>query len=243
MNSLRVRDIMTNLVVTLRPEDSIPQAARQLLSNRISGCPVVEGGKLVGVVTEADLVAAWSQPARLGPGLGAAHPLSILLRGGPPADVHGKTIADVMTTTVLTISPGSSVWEAARVIDRYGIRRLPVVDTEGFVVGIVARADLIRAMARSDEDIERSLRETILALGEENFENLAVEVLGGVATIRGFADRRSTHTLAIKLAREVAGVLEVNDELGWRWDDTHLHPAGAPQGLGRDPKAVGPLVG
>ena len=242
MNNLRVRDVMTHLVVTLRPNDSIPQGARQLLSNRISGCPVVEGGRLVGVVTEADLVATWTQPARVEPGLGAA-PLSFLLRGKAPADVSGKKIADIMTTSVLTVGPDASVWEAARIIDRHGVRRLPVVDADGFVIGIVARSDLIRAMARSDVEIEASVRETIENLGEENFENLSVRVENGVATVVGLADRRSTKTLAIKLACEVAGVLEVEDELGLRWDDSHTEPSTGLEGLGPDPKAVGPLVG
>jgi CBS domain-containing protein len=153
MHPIKVRDVMTNLVVTLRPKDTIPQAAGQLLANRISGCPVVDQGKLVGVVTEVDLVAAWSPPARKGSPMGVIDPVALILHGKAPAHTHGTTIADIMTTDVVTVSADATVWEAARLIDRFGIRRLPVVDAEGYVIGIIARSDLIRAMALSGAEM------------------------------------------------------------------------------------------
>lgn len=151
MNELKVKDVMTHLVVTLRPKDSITDAAKRLLSNRISGAPVVENGRLVGVVSEADLMKAFTLPARRGV-TAAPYPLMfLLLRGTPPQEARYSVVDDVMTKSVVTIGQDESIWEAASKIDRYGVRRLPVVDKEGFVVGVVARADLVRWMARSHE--------------------------------------------------------------------------------------------
>jgi CBS domain-containing protein len=152
MNEPRVEDVMTHLVVTLRPEDKITDAAKRLLSNRISGAPVVEAGRLVGVVSEADLVKAFTPPPRRGSFV-APYPLMfVLLRGIPRDEAVYSTVGDVMTKNVVTIGQNESVWEAASLIDRYGVRRLPVVDDEGYVVGIVTRSDLVRCMARSHEE-------------------------------------------------------------------------------------------
>lgn len=151
MKDLEVRDAMTNLTVTLRPGDTIPYAAKRLLSNRISGAPVVEAGRVVGVVSEVDLLRAYAPHSQRGTHLPAPYPLTFLLRGSPPRDVSGSTVGDVMTEKVVSIGPEQSIFEAAALIDRHGVRRLPVVDDEGYLVGIVARSDLVRCMARSFE--------------------------------------------------------------------------------------------
>ncbi|MGH2757528.1 MAG: CBS domain-containing protein [Actinomycetota bacterium] len=152
MNELSVRDVMTHLVVTVRPEDKITDAAKRLLSNRISGAPVVEAGRLVGIVSEADLVKAFAPPPRSG-SFATPYPLMLLLlRGSPRHEARYSSVADVMTREVVTIGQDETIWEAASLIDRHGVRRLPVVDEEGYLVGIVARSDLVRCMARSHEE-------------------------------------------------------------------------------------------
>lgn len=243
MNDIRVSDVMTHLVVTFRTQDTIQQAAQRLLSNRISGAPVVERGRLVGVVSEADLVAAYAPPAPNGTHFVAADPLMFLLRGTVPRAVHHTTVGDVMTKNVISISPDASVWEAASLIDRHRIRRLPVVDAEGYVVGVLARSDLVRAMARSDDDIASAVRKAIAVLGEENFVGLEVQVSDGAVTISGSADRKTTKELAIRIATQVPGVLEVFDELGWQWDDSNVKPVANPtnaNGIRREPWVVSP---
>lgn len=118
MNELRVRHLMTNLVVTLGPEDKIPYAARRLLSNRISGAPVVEGRELVGVASEADFVKADAPAARRGSPFVAPRPtMFVLLIGGPWRELHNMTVRDVMTESVVSIGPDESVWEAASLIE------------------------------------------------------------------------------------------------------------------------------
>jgi CBS domain-containing protein len=245
MNDIRVSDVMTHLVVTFRTQDTIQQAAQRLLSNRISGAPVVEHGRLVGVVSEADLVAAYAPPALNGRHFVATDPLMFLLRGTVPRAVHHTTVGDVMTKNVISIAPDASVWEAASLIDRHGIRRLPVVDDEGFVVGVLARSDLVRAMARSDDDIASAVRKAIAVLGEENFVGLEVLVSDGAVTISGSADRKTTRDLAVRVASQVPGVLEVVDELGWEWDDSSVKPASSPSnpnGIPHEPWIIGPRV-
>jgi len=228
MNEIKVSDVMTQLVVTFRPQDSIHEAARRLLRNRISGAPVVEDGRLAGIVSEADLVAAFTSPARGETAFTAPDPLSFLLRGFVPRSGTGTTISDVMTAAVITVSPGDSVWEAASLIDRHGIRRLPVVDRDGYLVGIVARADLVRCMARSDGDISAAVREAVMVLGEENFIALDIDTTDGVVMILGTTDRKTTRDLATEIASRVPGVLKVISDLDWQWDDTEVKPVRSP---------------
>ena len=171
-------------------------------------------------------------------------PLMFLLRGTELRESH-RTVGDIMTTEVLTVSPEATVWQAASLIDRHGVRRLPVVDAEGYVVGVLARADLVRAMARGDDEIASAVRKAVLVLGEENFPSLVVTARDGIVTIGGVADRRSTSILASKIASQVPGVLEVNDALAWEWDDSEVKPVRNltdANEVGLDPWAVGPLV-
>lgn len=245
MNELKVRDVMTHLVVTFRPQEPIAETARRMLRNRISGGPVVETGKLVGIVSEADLVQAYMPPARVDPGPTPMDSLLLLLRGSHPRRAHNRSIGDVMTRSVVSIGPDATVWEAASLIDRHGVRRLPVVDEEGFVLGIVARADLVRAMNRDDQALAQDVTAALETLGEENFIGLQVEVKDGATTVAGGADRKSTRELAIRIAALVPGILEVSDELEWDFDDSRTKPVPSPSGeheSGRDPWAVGPLV-
>jgi hypothetical protein len=100
-------------------------------------------------------------------------------------------------------------------------------------------------MARSDEDIASAVRKGVAILGEENFTGLEVEAVDGLVTISGAADRKTTHDLAVHIASQVPGVLEVADDLGWQWDDTHVKPTANPtnaNGIRREPWIVGPRV-
>ena len=242
MNDEKVADVMTHLVVTLRPDDTIPDAANCLLTNRISGAPVVDGGRLVGVVSEADLVKAFTPESSRG---SLPTPLLFLLvRGIPRPKARYTTVGEVMSKEVITIGPNNSIWEAARTIDRHGVRRLPVVDGDNYVVGVLARSDLVRAMTRVDQDIVSDVRAAVTVVGEENLSDLEIEASDGKVTISGIADRKSTHDIALRGASRVPGVLSVFDELSWRWDDSDLRPAGSPRDPNEtgDPWAIGPLL-
>jgi CBS domain-containing protein len=148
---LKVRDVMTRQVVTLSPEESIEQAARKLRENRISGAPVVEGERVVGIVSEADLMRLFEGEMSIN--LVLPSPLEIIEL---PIKMHrqlkeaakrlaARRVADIMTRGVITIDEEASIEEAARIMAKHGINRLPVLK-EGKLVGIVTRADVIKAL-------------------------------------------------------------------------------------------------
>ena len=143
-DGMQVRDAMTRLAVTLRPGNSIVDAARVLSSNRISGAPVVEDGRVTGVVSEADLMRTLSSPRRRAP----SQPLMLLLlRGTATGQTQDVRVGDVMSRRVISIGPRRSIREAAELIHRHGVRRLPVLDDDGYLIGVLARSDLVRCMA------------------------------------------------------------------------------------------------
>jgi len=148
---LKVRDVMTRQVVTLSPEESIEQAARKLRENRISGAPVVEGERVVGIVSEADLMRLFEGEMSIN--LVLPSPLEIIEL---PIKMHrqlkeaakrlaARRVADIMTRGVITIDEEASIEEAARIMAKHGINRLPMLK-EGKLVGIVTRADVIKAL-------------------------------------------------------------------------------------------------
>jgi CBS domain-containing protein len=222
MADTQVKDVMTNLVVMLYPKDTIHEAAQRLAKNGISGAPVVEGGKVVGIVSESDLIHAVMPPAPINRGASVLDLLTVIGKPHMKRHDHGKTVADVMTTTVVQVPPDMSIWQAADLMERRGIKRLPVVDEEDYLLGIVSRADLVKAMARDDEQIKKEIVETIGILGPETIDGLEVGVSDGAAVIRGVADRSSTQALAVKLARRVPGVVDVNDQMTSITDDSHV---------------------
>lgn len=237
MPDVMVKDVMTHLVVTLYPNDSVHEAAQRLSVNRVSGAPVVEDGKVVGMVSEADLIHAIMPPVPVDRGASVLDILSVVGRARPHAHPHGKKVADVMSPLVIQVSPTSSIWKAASIMERRGVKRLPVVDDEGYLLGIVSRADLVKAMAKDDEQIRVDVTEAIQILGPESIAALEVEVAEGVTTLRGTADRKSTRELAIKLASRTPAVTEVISRMDYEIDDARLkipRPARDPKDPRRD---------
>lgn len=145
MQETTVKDVMTSLVVMVYPEDSIERAGSRLLRNRVSGAPVVREGKVVGVLSEIDIAQALAGRA----GLKTADLLSLTWRHLPEQDDDIRTVADIMSTPVISIGPDDSLFKAAELLDRHGIKRLPVLDADGYLLGIISRGDLVRAMTRS----------------------------------------------------------------------------------------------
>jgi CBS domain-containing protein len=119
MDELQVRDVMTHLVCTAVPGDRVREVAQRLVHNGISGLPVVHRGRLIGVLSEADIV----------------------------RNPEARYVREVMSAKPISTTPDTSLWAAARSLERRGLKRLPVVDEEGYVVGIITRSDLVRAMA------------------------------------------------------------------------------------------------
>ncbi|MDX2099557.1 MAG: CBS domain-containing protein [Leptolyngbyaceae cyanobacterium bins.59] len=150
-----VADIMSRTLVTVRPDTPLKEAIQTLATQRISGLPVLdEAGKLVGILSETDLM--WQET-------GASPPAYVMLLDSViflenPAryerEIHkalGQTVGEVMTREdLITIAPDRPVREAAQLMHEHHIRRLPVLDGDGKIVGIVTQGDIVRAMANQE---------------------------------------------------------------------------------------------
>jgi CBS domain-containing protein len=211
MSGLTVGDVMTRDVRVVRRSTPLKEIARRLTEHGVSAMPVLdEEDRLLGVVSEADLVGQEARGARRDV---RGRPF----RREPPA---GGTAKDLMTTPVITVSSGTAVARAARLMQARGVKRLVVVDPEGRLVGIVSRADLVRVFLRDDEDIRREVVQDVLlrTLGADP-DLVDVRVEDGVATLSGRLRQRSQLPIAIRLARAVDGVVDVVSHLGYTVDD------------------------
>jgi CBS domain-containing protein len=208
---MHVRDVMTTDVVTLKPESSLKDAATVLVERRISGVPVCdEGGHVVGVLSEEDLLHKEAGPPR-------PHGLLEWLTEPRKLAAYVKpdatSVGEAMTQPAVTIGPKRPLAEAARLMVAKGINRLPVVD-DGTLVGIVTRADLVRAFTRPDADIERELRDDVLARTLWiDPSDLVIDVRDGHVALRGVVETRAETKIVEKLAARVPGVVSVTTEL------------------------------
>jgi CBS domain-containing protein len=218
---MRVRDLMTTDVLTIGPEAPIRDVAAILVEHRISGVPVCSiEGHVLGVVSEGDILYKEHDPREAH----AGGPLGWIVDGSPNFAGYRKAAAltsgKAMTSPAVTIAPGATVADAARVMSERSVNRLPVVD-EGELVGIVTRADLVRAFIRSDDEIASEIRDDVLerTLWVED-GRVAVEATGGTVLLSGALDRRSDVELLERLVRRVPGVVAVASSVAWRVDDT-----------------------
>jgi CBS domain-containing protein len=146
-----VAEIMTRDPIVVTPQTPLKEAIRILAEHRISGLPVVnDTGKLVGIISESDLM--WQETGVEPPPYVMVLDSVIYLQN--PAkyeqDIHkvlGQTVQDAMTSHVTTIKPDTTIREAAQTLQHKNVHRLPVVDSNDHVVGILTRGDIIRAMA------------------------------------------------------------------------------------------------
>lgn len=144
---MRVENFMTRQVVTITPDTTLLAAAKLMLEHKVGGLPVVDtSGRMIGVFSESDLLrekgedgSPWLQMI-VGPEQGATD----------PARLNMRKVVDLMTHEPMTIAPNASIAEACRLLHDRNLRRLPVVEA-GKLVGIIARADLVRAVAASAE--------------------------------------------------------------------------------------------
>ena len=230
----KVRDVMTTQVASVNGSTPFRDIAQVLITHNVSAAPVVDGeGHVIGVVSEADLLRKEElreQYYREGYKL----PLSARLRerlGRPGGDVEEKaralTAAQLMTAPPITITPYKSVVSAARLMSKHGVKRLPVVDDEGRLVGIVSRHDLLKVFVRSDEDILDEVRRDIIngALWTDT-SRLKASVREGVVTLSGQVENRSDAKILVRMAERINGVLGVVDRIEYLRDDTRSRVVG-----------------
>lgn len=217
---MKVRDIMTTDPIRVTDDTCLKEAARAMVRNHVSGLPVVDGaGKLVGVVSEGDFIRQEASRDR-------SHGVSLLdaLFGEGELEVVGaETVGEVMTKNVVTITPEATIGEAARVMARRNVKRLPVVDLEGELVGIISRADVVSAFTKPDDVIEDEVREDIMRrLLFLDPDSISVTVSDGVVTLAGELENRTEAQLLEELTRRIAGVVRVHSQLGYKIDDRKL---------------------
>lgn len=234
MRTWRVGDVMTREVVTVGEYTSYREIVDLLTQRQISAMPVLdEQRRVVGVVSEADLLHkiefAGEEPRRSLVGRRR--------RRKAEAKANALFARELMSAPAITVTAEASLPVAAKLMDDMGVKRLPVVDERGQLVGIVTRSDLLRVYLRPDCDIERDVVEDVLGhvlLVEPG--TVTVTVDDGVVTLTGRTDRYTTARLAVKLTQAVPGVVAVVDQLGYEFDDRKLatpspflmNPLGAP---------------
>jgi len=220
-----VRDVMTSNVLSVDPGTPLKDVAQVLTDRKISGVPVLgPDGGVLGVVSETDLLVKQRGPAAI------RHRRFAGLRGESPASraqllkVTATSAAAAMTSPAVTIGPDRLIHEAAALMLAKGVNRLPVVD-EGRLVGIVTRADLVRAYVRSDEELAATIRnDVILRVLWLDPSLFTVVVSDGVALISGRVERRSTAEMVERSVRMVPGIVDVHATVDWSLDDSRLEP-------------------
>lgn len=214
---MKVGDVMTREVVTVPPGASLKEAARLLVEHRISGLPVVDNqDHVLGVVSEADVL------PKEAAGLPLRRPLA-WLTGQLEVDrskLEAHLVGEAMTAPALTIEPNRPVGAAAKLMVEKGVNRLPVVE-DGKLVGIVTRADLVRAFVRSDAEIAQEIRDDVVVRGLWlDKHTVQVEVEDGEVTLAGRLDNRADAEVLEALVSRVPGVVGVHSKLAWTDDDT-----------------------
>jgi CBS domain-containing protein len=209
-----VRDVMTTQVVTVDRITTYKEIAELLAEHKISAVPVLTMGRHVaGVVSEADLLAAEDLQARKAlTGRGEHLPWS---RGGgkqhPPL-----TAEELMTSPAVTIHPDAPIPRTASVMLSHHVKRLPVVDPEGKLLGIVSRRDLLTVFLRPDEQIASEVRELLAEILFADPAAVSVGVHEGVVVLSAqpaAADQHELMAVAIRLIWDIDGVVDVVEKL------------------------------
>ncbi|MGW1955862.1 CBS domain-containing protein [Streptomyces sp. NPDC001920] len=230
MKTCTVGEVMTREVVGARQETSFKEVARLLGRHRISGLPVVDADdKVVGVISETDLILRQAAQAERGRGRGFRLPALRRRTRRTTAKARATTAGQLMSTPAITVHPEQGVADAARVMERHHVERLPVVDEEDRLIGIATRRDLLRVFLRTDEEVCRQIIDEVLTRTMSlPPHTVTVSVHDGVATLEGRLEQRSDIPLVLRLTWKVDGVVGVMNSLTFRFDDTRpseKHPA------------------
>ena len=220
------RDVMTRAVATVRPDTNLAEVATRMVADHISGLPVVDdAGRLMGVITEGDLLRRWET------GTEAHHAgwIDLLLGPGRLANdyvrSHGRTVRDVMTETVVSVSEDTPLADVVKLMEKRNIKRVPVMRGEA-LVGLVSRADLVRALAQKlnaavpagavcDTAIETALVAELTNAKWANSHNVTVSAHDGVVTLDGVIFNEAIRPALRVAAENTPGVKAVEDHMVW----------------------------
>jgi len=225
-----VSHVMTPGVVTVDALAPFKEVVRLMQEHRVSALPVVDtDGVLVGIVSEGDLIL--KEDPELG---GGGHLFESRRHAKDRSKAAGKSAYELMSTPVISVAPDASLGEAARKMHRAEVKRLPVVDAHGHLVGIVSRADLLRVFVgivsradllrvflREDAEIALEIRDDVIrrTLWIDP-DTIRIVVREGVVTMQGQIERRSLLPILERLVASIEGVVAVDDRLSYAVDDT-----------------------
>lgn len=224
---MKVRELMTVGLITIGPNASLKEAARRMIESGVSGLPVTDDARrLVGIITEADFVKTES-------GRRAGKRARLLRWFGREEDEVAsaeRLVEDVMTAEVVTLHPEADHVEAARLMRKAGVKRIPIVENDG-LIGIVSRSDILRAFARPDADIiDEIVSHVIGDVLWIDARRVEVRCIEGNVRLRGRLETKSDATLLEELTRRVDGVVSVDAKLSWEIDNTKLEMVSPPPG-------------
>jgi len=215
---MEAQDVMTRNVATTTPEATVAEVAKLLIDRHVSAAPVIDtDGGLVGIVSEGDLIRRPEIAGERRPSWWLALISDEAERARDYVRTHGQNVGQIMTRDVVSVSETTPIGEIARLLEERRIKRVPVV-RDGKVVGIVARADLLRALAvrqapatLSRKDDRAILAELQKILHQQHWEGdlLNVVVEDGVVHLWGLVESQDTREALVVAAREVSGVKQV----------------------------------
>jgi CBS domain-containing protein len=221
---MRAHQIMTRPVITVTPETTVVEAANTMLQRHVSGLPVIDpDGKLVGIISEGDFI----RRSEIGTQRKRGRFLRFILGPGQAAtdfvQEHGRKVAEIMTTTPLTITEDTELEKIVQLMEKNNVKRLPVIRGDQ-IVGIVSRANLLQAVASlarqipdptADDDHIRNRVIDALAKNDWCPFGLSVIVRDGIVQLSGVITEERSRQAAIVAAENVAGVNKVHDHLCW----------------------------
>jgi CBS domain-containing protein len=210
-----VGDVMTRDVVSVATTAGYKEIADLMVRHGVSAVPVVDAQRRVlGVVSEADLLAKLEYADRV-----PRHPLAARRVRVDRQKAAGDTAGELMTAPAVTVGPTQTVTRVARLMDAARVKRLPVVDGDGRLVGIVSRRDLVRMYTRSDREIQAGVSGGVLRSLWLDPADLDIQVRAGVVTLSGRVERRSLAQIVVAFVKATPGVVDVVDRLSWNIDD------------------------
>ncbi|MGW7543217.1 CBS domain-containing protein [Streptomyces sp. NPDC054770] len=237
MRHNKVGSVMTTDVVHAGYDTPFKEVARLLAGHRISGLPVVDGDdKVIGVVSETDLMV--HQTATPGPyGVKRRAPLGQLTRSArkQAAKAQAHTAGELMSDPPVTVHADDTIVEAARTMAAHRVERLPVLDEEDRLVGIVTRSDLLQVFLRPDDEIrDEVIKEVLIRALWLPSRSVDVAVAEGLVTLTGHMEHRTETEIAVSMTRRIDGVVDVIDKLTYRLDDARIREEQALHGAADD---------
>ncbi|MFD4605760.1 CBS domain-containing protein [Streptomyces sp. NPDC058464] len=200
-----VSDVMTRTVAAIGRDAPFRDVVTLMEEWKVSALPVLErDGQVIGVVSEADLLP--KEEFRDG------DPDRFIQRQrlDDMAKAGAVTAEELMSTPAVTVRASATLAQAARAMARQKVKRLPVVDAEGMLEGIVSRSDLLKVFLRGDEELAAEVRhEVVDRLFPLSADHIQVEVTDGVVTLTGWVDDEGVAGVAQRLARAVEGVVDI----------------------------------